>query len=400
MSEHLDQPLPGFAKSAGPPTITGTTAVLERSTPDAGLQVPDAILAPVVAMRMRPAPEPIASTIFESPSATSPKIRPKGASSGGITPQVAASSVRRPGAIGCVTVRAPLLGPTRSETAPVSSRRHDSTPTHRRADVKRSQPHPRLVDRQRAIRRADRVARLRPLLVPVVLVAAAVVAAVTVLTSPLFSVSRVVLRFSGTAAEQQEIARIITPMRDHNIVRLDVGNRESKLRSLPWVDTATVRRSFPRTVEVRVTAHDVAGAVTLPNGRVAMTATDGSVLSVVGADDPSVFGLARFDLGLTAIPAPNDAFADPAPAVLASAKAIERRLPGRLRRVVLRDDGVEWLLEPTAGGASVRVLIGRPRDSDIPAAALASVLSRSGPTPSVIDLRTPDTPVLTFSPAR
>ena len=399
MSEHPDQPLPGFAEPAGPPSATGTTAVLERSMPDAGSKVPEGTLAPVVAMRMRAAPEPIASGTGKPVAATSPTIAQEGPPAAGSTPPRSSASVRRPGAVGCVTVRAPLLDPTRSAPAPVRSRRHDSNSRQRWTGVKRSQPHPRLVDRQRAIQRAERVARLRPLLLPVVLVTAFVVGTLTVLTSPLLSVSRVVLRFSGTAAEQQEIARIITPMRDHNIVRLDVGHRESRLRALPWVSTATVRRSFPRTVEVRVTAHDVAGAVALPDGRVAMTATDGSVLSVVDSDDPSVAGLPSFDLGLTAIPASRDALADPAPAVLASAKAIERRLPGRLQRVVLRDNGVEWLLEPTAGRAPVRVLIGRPRDSDIPAAALASVLSRSGPMPTVIDLRTPDTPLLTFSPA-
>ncbi len=398
MSELIDQPLPGFANPAGPTLTTGTTAVLERSTLDASPEVSDGPLAPVVAMRMRPAPEPITAAKVESAFATSPTMLPEGESILDTTPRVEGAIVRRPGDVGCVTVRAPLLDPTRSPP-PVSARRNESTSRSRR-DRKRSQPHPRLVDRQRAIRRAERMARLRPLLIPVVLLTAVTIAAVTVLTTPLFSVSRVVLRFSGTAAEQQEIARIITPMRRHNIVRLDVGNRESALRSLPWVSTATVRRSFPRTIEVRVKAHDVAGAVRLPNGRVAMTSTDGSVLSVVDADDPSVAGLPSFDLGLTAIPTPNDALADPAPAVLASAKALERRLPGRLQRVALGINGVEWLLKPADGGAPARVLIGRPRDSDIPAAALMSVLSRSGPRPTVIDLRTPDTPVLTFAASR
>ena len=306
------------------------------------------------------------------------------------------SASRRPGAVGGVTVRAPLLDPTRAAPA----RPAPARPAHARAsspERRREQAHPRLVDRQRSIRRAERVALLRPFLIPGALVAALATGAATVLLSPLLAVSTVALRFNGSAAQQQEIARIITPMRNNNLLRLDVANRESALRSLPWVATATVRRSFPRTVDVQVRAHDVAGAVRLPNGRVAMTATDGSVLSIVDANDPSVAALPSFDLGLTAIPSPNDSLADPAPAVLASARAIERRLPGRLRQVVLRDDGVEWLLVPAGGGASARVLIGRPRDSDVPAAALASVLSRPGPMPTTIDLRTPDTPVLTFA---
>ncbi len=395
MSELIDQSLPGFATPAASPTPTGTTAVLERTVPDADSALPEGTLAPVVAMRIRPAPEPAGSTTLQPSSPASRTIAPEDAPAGR-----PASSVRRPGGVGCVNVRAPLLDPTRSAPAPPPKRAHSDPSPRRSLSTKQSTPHPRLVDRQRSVRRAERVAHLRPFLIPVVLVIALTVGVVTVLASPLFSVSRIVLGFNGSPAEQQEIVRIIGPMRNHNIVRLDVGNRESELRLLPWVSTATVRRSFPRTVEVRVTAHEVAGAVSLPDGRVALTATDGSVLSVVDADDPSVLGLPSFDLGLTAIPAPHDALADPAPAVLASARAIERRLPGRLQRVVLRNDSVEWLLNPSTPTPAVRVLIGRPRDSDVPAAALASVLSRPGPIPAIIDLRTPDTPVLTFDAAR
>ncbi len=385
MSDLIDQALPGFADPAGL-SATGATAVLERdSTGDCQHES----IAPVVSMRMRPAPEPAATPTIEAP--THGAVRSDGRSVAGDPAPSLPSGSRRPGAVGGVTVRAPLLDPTRAAPAPeVGSRASSSVRRQAKA-------HPRLADRHRSIRRAGRVALLRPFLLPVALAATLAFGAWAVLLSPLLSVSTVVLRFNGSTGEQQEIARIITPMRNNNLLRLDVGNRESALRSLPWVATATVRRSFPRTVEVKVTAHDVAGAVRLPNGRVALTATDGSVLSIVDADDASVAGLPSFDLGLTAIPTPNDSLADPAPAVLASAKAIERRLPGRLQRVILRDSGVEWLLKPIDGGSAARVLVGRPRDSEVPAAALASVLSRPGPVPQTIDLRTPDTPILTFA---
>lgn len=389
MSDLIDQALPGSTDPAGP-SATAATAVLDCGSTEGR---PLESIAPVVSMRMRPAPEPPRSmTPTTTKDAPTPAAGPAGGGSVSSGPsRPFPSGSRRPGAVGGVTVRAPLLDPTRAAATP-QARPHVSSSGRRQAPA-----HPRLADRQRSIRRSERVALLRPFLLPVALVATLASGAWVVLLSPLMSVSTVVLRFNGSAAEQQEISRIITPMRNNNLLRLDVGNRESALRSLPWVATATVRRSFPRTVEVSVTAHDVAGAVQLPDGRVALTATDGSVLSIVDADDASVLGLPSFDLGLTAIPAPNDSLADPAPAVLSSAKAIERRLPGRLQRVVLRDSGVEWLLKPTDGRSAARVLVGRPRDSDVPAAALASVLSRPGPMPNTIDLRTPDTPILTFA---
>ncbi len=351
-------------------------------------------MADVMAFTTRTAPDPSPSPA-QGRKPTEPAA--PNAASGWTAPT---AIVRRPGAVGGVTVRAPMLDPARSAAAHgrvdggVAQVRARS---HRAAAGRETATHPKLVDRQRAIRRAERTARLRPFLVPAVVVALLVVGAVTVLFSPLFAVRSVVLRFDGPAAEQNEIARIIGPMRNQNLIRVDVGARESVLRSLPWVASASVRRSFPRSVEVRVTAHDVAGLVRLPDGGSALVSTGGAVLDIVDADNASIAMLPVFDLGLTATPDADDALAEPAPAVLSSAAALNRRLPGRLQLVTIRDGQVEWTLRPIGDNAAVRVLVGRAKDSDVPAAALASVLGRPGPSPTVIDLRTPATPVLTFA---
>ncbi len=298
----------------------------------------------------------------------------------------------RPGAVGGVAVRAPLLDPTRSPV-PV-----DRPQWRVRAGV-----HPRLEQRRRSIRRSAAKAAMaawRPWLLAVAAAVAFVGLLAVALVSPLFSVKTVTMEFSGTAAQQSELAAITGSMRGRNLLRLNVDGRESALRSLAWVSSASVRRSMPNRVVVTVRAHDVAGVVILPDGRAALTSTDGAVLSVVAATDVSVAGLPRFDLDVASEPVPGDALAAPAPAVLSSAASFGRRGGARIVRVELRSSEVTWIVQPIGGGGTIRVLVGVPRESDVPAAALTSVLARSGPRPVLVDLRTPDTPILQFAARR
>ncbi len=290
---------------------------------------------------------------------------------------------RRPGSVGGVAVRAPLLDPTRTPTGPRAG-----------APKRRNVTHPKLEQRRRSIRRSASWAAWRPWVGAAVVVGALGAAVLIAVVSPLFAVKTVTVTFSGSAAQKADIDALTTSMRGRNLIRLNVDGRVKALRSMPWVATASLHRRFPNTVAVTVQAHDLAGAVELVDGRVALTATDGAVLSVVAADDPSVAGLPRFDLGLRSTPVAGDSLAEPASAVLSSAASFERREAGRLRRVVLAGNEVTWVVRPHVGAPTVRVIIGVPRESDVPAAALTSVLARRGPRLRAVDLRTPDTPVV------
>ena len=289
----------------------------------------------------------------------------------------------RPGSVGGVAVRAPLLDPTRTPTGP----RPD---VHRRREVE----HPKLEKRRRSIRRSARWVTWRRWFTAGGVLTTLGFGVLVALASPLFAVKTVAITFSGSSTQTADIESVTNAMRGKNLIRLNVDGRVEALRSLPWVATASVHRRFPNTVAVTVLAHDLAGAVELIDGRVALAATDGSVLSVVSADDPSVAGLPRFELGLRSIPVAGDSLAEPAAAVMASAASFERRGAGRLQRVVLADGEVTWIVRPHPGDRTVRVDIGTPRESDVPAAALTSVLARRGPTLRAVDLRAPDTPVL------
>ena len=218
MPEPIDQPLPGFRRSAGRTEPRRAAAVLVRDVP--GRARSDHPGAGVVAMQTGFAPEQ---------ESMAPSAQESGGRASRDDECTTLGVPRRPGAVGGVTVRAPMLDPTRSalaaDGASAPLRMHARS---RRLPVARAtqQPaHPRLLDRQQAIRRAERMARARPFMLPGGIVAAGVTGAMIVLFSPLFAVRSVVLRFDGTPAEQASFAT--TP---HGSQR--VGNR--KIRDAPY----------------------------------------------------------------------------------------------------------------------------------------------------------------------
>ena len=86
------------------------------------------------------------------------------------------------------------------------------------------------------------------------LLAVAVVCGVVVWSVPVFRVSEV--KVSGTkelSAEEVEEASGIH--HGDNLVRVDVGEAARDVAALPWVASATVSRSFPSSVKVKLTEH-------------------------------------------------------------------------------------------------------------------------------------------------
>ena len=354
MSDLIDQPLPGFA--------------------DAN---PADQLAPVIGLRGRP--QPVASVSAPLLPDDDAKIAaPTTARAHG---RPARHRIRRPGAIGGVDVRAPLLDPTRTKTT--DSAKRSAGPMH-----------PLVNERRHRIQRAQRRSRLRPLLWPSIIMLAMIAGGLVAFASPVFTVGSVRSQFAGTPAQQADLHRVTASLVGGNIIRLDVGAAERTIRALPWVASAEVHRDFPNAVVVGVLAHDLAGAVSLADGRFALASSDGSVVSIVDATDAMVVGLPRVDLGTIPVPAAGDVLSLPAPDVLRSVSDAARRLPGRLASAKLRGGQLTWLVRPLVGTKTIRVLVGPPQGGDVAAAALESVMARSGVAPTAIDLRTPDTPVL------
>ena len=368
MSELLNQPLPGLAVGTDgpvPATITSSD---------------DAPLAPIVAFRGRPRPaERVKPQLIEVPSLPTEVASPEGIARAHGRPT--RHRVRQPGAVGGVTVRAPLLDPTRTNVQPA-------------VEGSRSSAHPRVGERRLQISRARRRTRLRPLLWPGVVALVLTGLFGVSFGSPLFLIRHVRTDFAGTAAQAAELRQVTGRLVGANIISFDGAGAARAIRSLPWVATVDVRRHLPGTVTMRVRAHDLAGAVALADGQFALAASDGVVIAIVAANAASMNGLARINLGSTPSLVPGDVLPSAAVDVLRGTSAVARLLPGRLATATLRQRNLTWLVRPLVGTHLIRVTVGSPTAGELAASALSSVLARPGQAPITIDLRTPDTPVL------
>lgn len=97
-------------------------------------------------------------------------------------------------------------------------------------------------------------------LIPAVIVVVAVIAALVVYVSPLMQVRSVeVAGTQNLSADQVREASGVSE--GENLARLDTGSAASAVSQLPWVDSVTVSRSWPSTVQIDVTEHTAVGVV-------------------------------------------------------------------------------------------------------------------------------------------
>lgn len=91
-------------------------------------------------------------------------------------------------------------------------------------------------------------------------VALALIAAAVVWLAPVFTVKQVVV--TGNAhlnADQIEQASGIS--QGENLARLDAQQAAAGVASMPWVESATVARSFPSTVEITISEREAVGYI-------------------------------------------------------------------------------------------------------------------------------------------
>jgi cell division septal protein FtsQ len=443
MSDLIDQPLPGF----GPDDISAAmsegnaapTMARVMAFPSSAARTPERVIdlrggepTPAQSVAAHPAGSQRVSAAKAQRHPSSSVFAPEFPRPG--QPRVERRQrTHRPGVVGGVTVRAPLLDPTRHAVKPnrtdgrvkagrvrrvnraggvdgggsAKAARHlhgdmgaSARPNHR-PGTQRSEAtsHPRVQERRAAIKRSGRFTRARSLVPLITIGALGITGALVAFVSPVFAVTRVAVEFRGNAQQDAQLGGIVASMKGRNLLRLDIDKSQSEIAALPWVDSVSVRRSLPHTVSIDVRAHSIAGVIMTPGGKRALTSTDGTVLMMVTANDPSVAGLAVIDVGARIVPSAGDRFSDNTPAVLSSAAALEQRMPGALQRVVLRKDQLQWTVKHPSG-RTVIVKVGVPIGNDAAAAALTSVFAMPGRVPSVVDLRSPDTPVLTFAEER
>lgn len=141
-----------------------------------------------------------------------------------------------------------------------------------------------------------------------------------------FAVRSVVLTGASAAAEA-DAREALRPLVGTSLVQIDAREVERRLAGLPTVRSASVDRSFPDALRVRVTPERPIAVYR--NGRDAwLVAESGRIIAAV---EPTARpGLPRIRIPEPARPAPGQTLAAPAGAALAVLEALPRRFPVRV----------------------------------------------------------------------
>jgi cell division protein FtsQ len=250
---------------------------------------------------------------------------------------------------------------------------------------------PRIRARRIAVRRDRGRRRLHRFTVAGV-VAALAAALVAVALSPLVDVDEV--RVSGADRSGAGVVVAATGIEEGEpLVTLDAAAAEASVERLPWVEDASVRRSWPGAVVVDVVERRAVAAVLAPSGvDVALVDADGRVLDAVPVEGAGALLVA----GLAAPGPPGTRLAEDAGPALAVATALPPDLRARVERVAVADGGRLELqvLVPDADPATV--VVGDASLLPEKLVALATLLASVDLTDvATIDLRVPRAPALT-----
>ena len=248
---------------------------------------------------------------------------------------------------------------------------------------------PRLRARRIAVKRDEGRRRLRRLASAAVATAVLLLAALATRSS-LLDVDRVVV----TGTERTPIGAVLEasaieagdPMTD-----VDVAAAARRIETLPWVDTATVRRQWPARVAVAVTERTPVATLPADGGGWAIVDADGRVLERT-PEQPAALPMLG---GVAPAGPPGAPVAPEAADVLVVAAALPETLAERVAAVAAAGDGGarHVRLELRPGGV---VELGRPDLLEQKLLAVLAVLEDVAPEAvATLDVRVPSAPVLT-----
>ncbi|HEX4978602.1 MAG TPA: FtsQ-type POTRA domain-containing protein [Acidimicrobiales bacterium] len=246
--------------------------------------------------------------------------------------------------------------------------------------------HPRIRERRAEVRRDAGRRRLR-ILLNLAVTAGLVAAGFGVTRSPLLDVDTVDIR-GATHTPRVDVLDAAGLDERRAMLDLDVEAIERRVRSLPWVAEAHVRRDYPGTVAITLQERTPIAAVRGPGeGSWALVDLAGRVLAEVGAvppDLPVVAGPAADAPGSTVPPATRGA--------LAVLESLPEVLAGRIPQVDVADAGAVSLRLD----GRIPVAFGPPVEAERKLVALATLVTRADlRRVSAIDVRVPAAPVLT-----
>jgi cell division protein FtsQ len=244
---------------------------------------------------------------------------------------------------------------------------------------------PRVRERRVQVKREEGRRRLRFLLASLALLVL-VGGAVGATRSPLMDVDRVLLRGARRTSLSEVMAATRLDRRPL-LVELDTKALARRVERLPWVLHARVERSWPATVSIGVTERTPAAAVAFEKGGWALADGRGRVLALAHerpGDLPAVAGvMAREGPGSNLSAAPPD--------VLRVAAALPAPLRSRVAEVGTGAGELELRLRFPG-----IVRLGSAEDLAAKLTSALTVLEKAGGGGfAVIDVRVPETPVLT-----
>ena len=205
--------------------------------------------------------------------------------------------------------------------------------------------------------------------------------------SPLLDVDHV--RLTGaTHTQLQKIIQTAGSLPGRPMVDLDEAAAAHRIERLPWVENARVRRRWPNTVSIQVRERAPAASVPAAGGGWALVDDRGHVLAPVPsapADRTAIEGVPPAGAPGTLVPpgalAPLEVARALTPAMRLRVGAVVRTPDGELQ-LRLRADGVVRLGD--TGQLEAKLVAAETVLADVDAGHVA-----------VLDVRVPDTPVLT-----
>ena len=261
---------------------------------------------------------------------------------------------------------------------------------------------PRIRERRIAVRREEGRRRLK--FVSLVLAAGLLAGgALGIAHSPLLTVHHV--RVAGALHTSQRDVVAASGVRAGTLmIEVSPGRMDARLRTLPWVATATVSRHWPNTVTIRVSERSALAILPTASGEFALVDETGRVLAVGPAGSlPSMAGPAPSPplpvLRGLAPAGPAGSTVDPSgpgrgalELVAAARRDLPAALAARVSGVTLDGDGQ---LTATVSPA-IAVRFGPDDQIDAKLLSLRTLLEAADLTgATVIDVRVPDAPVLT-----
>jgi cell division protein FtsQ len=247
---------------------------------------------------------------------------------------------------------------------------------------------PRMRSRRIGVRRAAgrrRLKRVTILLGMLVVASGAVVAS----QSSMLDVDRLVVS-GARRTGADDVLRVSRVEQGDPMVGVDPAEVARRVEALPWVDEATVVRSWPATVRIEVTERSVAAVVQVTDERVALVDAHGRVLAIEPRPPDTLYETDEPLLvtGVEGRVAEGEMLGSEARPALRLAVAVGERMPGVVASVSTELDAV------LVGGGAIR--FGSPAQLDVKVVAAKAVLDDVDTgCLDVLDVRVPGSPALT-----